>query len=405
MKQNAKQFSTKKSLLFSVIMCAFALVFIEFSSYLFVRFILKSNEDLSLSAPVEHHYHPFLAWESMPNMKVNTASPCGPQQAYIQTDEYGHAVTPYHYDHPDMVIAITGGSTMFGVGQSDNANTVPALLAKLIHDQLGINAEVINLAQRGYRSFQEMNALNNWISQGHKVDLVLSISGANDAIMGFAEPMNKNIFINERTWTGPVKLVRISEKSLPNPKVVSLRINREALAKKSYFIKAFYLLQQKLARKKVIQPQEKLSPSDNKSRPIPYNNIPVRINAAFNQYSAMQAIAKQNNAKFVMILQPTYFTKNHPQQHETYCTNTSLANTGGMGLQFGDYEKAFYASFRKKNKHFNYIDATMALNNIDSSLYIDNVHYTTEGANYLAGYIFNKIKNDVASIHHSNRLH
>ena len=386
----SKQFSWRRTVVFACVSILLFALLIEFVSFLVITKVVESST-LVKEKVVEHQFHPFMGWLSMPNMSVNTESPCGPLDAHIETDQHGYSIIPIHYDHPQMRIVITGGSTMFGVGQDINTHTIPSRLTKMLYDRLGIKAEVINLGQRGFRAFQEMSILNDWYSVGNQADVVLSISGANDAIMGFAEPNVKNVLVTQSHWNGPVRLVRRAENSKPDNKLLSFRINWERLAKKSYFFQSLYDLNNYVHHK-----QKSLSHSNKyvtkQLPPIPYKDIPLRVQVMADQYAAMQAITEQHGGTYVMFLQPTFFTKQSSTKQELNCVNTSLTHSGGMNLNYGVYEKSFYADFRRMRKHFNYIDLTNVLNKSKNMLYIDNVHYTNDAAAILASSVFENIK-------------
>ena len=82
---------------------------------------------------------------------------------------------------------MVGRSAVFGVGQTDNAKTLPSQLERELNRRTGLRVEVHNLAVGGYTSFQEMLALERFLSM-HHADIVVSISGYNDAFAAGIEP-------------------------------------------------------------------------------------------------------------------------------------------------------------------------------------------------------------------------
>ena len=69
---------------------------------------------------------------------------------------------------------------MFGIGVTNNADTVPAQLQTILRRDHGLAVNVVNLAVRGYVGFQEMTTLERHLAR-HPADAAVSVSGYNDA--------------------------------------------------------------------------------------------------------------------------------------------------------------------------------------------------------------------------------
>jgi lysophospholipase L1-like esterase len=110
---------------------------------------------------------------------------------YINVNELGLRATTNFVesavDAPD--IFVFGGSTAWGEGARD-AYTIPSHLAQLLHDE-GTAARVMNYAQTGYVSMQDMLMLQNQLLLGNAPDIAIFYQGFNDIFSAY-----------DQQWTG-----------------------------------------------------------------------------------------------------------------------------------------------------------------------------------------------------------
>jgi hypothetical protein len=402
MNQKKRSFTVLQTCIFSAVLILFSLCFVEFVSYALVTIYPQFFYKYLLEKPVQQPFHPFLGWKTRANFAMALSAPCEPltgqtvgspeiPQTVINTNQDGLAIVPVQYKNPDITIVITGGSTMFGHGQDNNTHSVSTLLANMIYAKLGVKAQVINLAQCAYRSFQEMNILNEWYASGHKADIVLSISGTNDAAFGFEEPEDVNALVAEESWHATESVQRM-ERSIPdNTKYwhwLGVQVDNKALAKKSYFFQVAYSV---MAYIKSIKASNAVALRGH-SDAIPYGNIDKRVGIAIDQYTAMAAQTRQHGGTYIMMLQPIFFSKNHFSNQELYCANTALSAYYQVDPNIGAYIKRYYDVFRHEKKSFTYVDLSDALDKSQENMYVDWMHYTVPGATVLANAVFEEIK-------------
>ncbi|MFT5511501.1 MAG: hypothetical protein ACI89J_004603, partial [Hyphomicrobiaceae bacterium] len=174
-----QKYSRRRTILFVTIIFAAFFGFAEVASYLLItNFAQTGTFD---KRHLEHRFNLITGWEPTPNSVSDTTKSASPHPTSINVDGTGNSITPLSWEKPQLKIVVTGGSTMFGVGSSNNAMTVPSLLERKIYEQLGIKAEVTNIAVRGYQSFQEAMRLREYFLE-NRADLVLAVSGRNDAL-------------------------------------------------------------------------------------------------------------------------------------------------------------------------------------------------------------------------------
>lgn len=80
-------------------------------------------------------------------------------------------------------IAIIGGSSAFGLGQSDY-ETIASELARTL-PSVGQDAEIMNFGVPAYTTFQAVRDIENRIERGLQVDEVVAYTGFNDVALGF----------------------------------------------------------------------------------------------------------------------------------------------------------------------------------------------------------------------------
>jgi len=302
----------------------------------------------------------------------------------VATDKNGYSITPsYSHVNPDNTIIVTGGSTMFGVGSSDNSTTVPSILERLINQRLNIRAEVVNMALRGGQSFQEMLLVDRFLAENH-ADLVLPISGRNDAFHAFSDPTVEGAFLKKHVWENAVPLVRRAERE----KFMIINLNSK-LRSLSY---TYDLLSRRFngsSRSKKYRSSAESSTLNLRREAFTTSKNRAKITAT--HYAATDQISKMNGADFVMILQPTLYYKNIWTEFEV---RRMKRKHGSENLieKYRQNEHEFYDAFRKIKKPFQFIDLSNIFLEYNETLYIDQCHYNDLGAEKLAEKVLESIR-------------
>jgi hypothetical protein len=364
------------------------LVLMEIFSYTFIRLTSDKGTYRERIKPVANPYHPYLGYVHAPNynFSITKKTVSSAKKMNIKTDESGYSITPvFSHKEPEMTIAVTGGSTMFGVGSSDNSTTVPSILERLINERLGIRAEVINLALRGAQSFQEMLLVDRYFAE-NQVDLVLSISGTNDAIYVFLEPALEGAFLPEDIWNNAVMLVHRAERG-------DLMIVNFVHKLRSWSYTFDFLYRQikhdtRLARSGIMTFQ---APPQLNLRKETKIGIEKRAKLTATHFAALNQICEMNDAEFVMFLQPALSDKNNWSEVESQRMIRRKWSDAVIQKRRQSRQE-FYKAFRKTEKPFKFIDLTDIFSSFKETHYIDPYHYNDLAAEKLAEKIFDSIE-------------
>ena len=204
-----------KRYIFWCLLVIIPLVIMELLSFTYIKLKSGAGTYRERIKPVDSPYHPYLGYVHAPDFTFNISKRAISRKMRIKTDENGYSITPaFSYKDPDIKLIVTGGSTIFGVGSSDNSTTVPSILERVINQRLNLRAEVVNLALRGANSFQEMLLVNRYLAE-NRADLVLAISGVNDvgeAGNGRLLTTVEDRFLGRHIWNNAVPLVHRAER-------------------------------------------------------------------------------------------------------------------------------------------------------------------------------------------------
>jgi lysophospholipase L1-like esterase len=332
---------------------------------------------------VRNPFHPYLGYVHAPNFAFDITK--GPtREMRLVTDENGYSITPYFSDaNSEITIVVTGGSTIFGVGSSENSTTVPSILERLINERLGIRAEVVNLALRGGQSFQEMLLVDRFFAE-NQADIVLAISGRNDAHQAIVEPTVEGAFLSRHVWDNAVSLVQRAERG------EFMLINLQSkLRSWSHTYDLLYRQFQKL--KKNGKPRTTVKPPGPNLRREALTNIEQRAKITSTHYAAVDQISKMNGANFVMFLQPTAYYKKNWTEEEISRITRKYESEDLMEV-YRRKEHDFYDTFLATEKPFQLIDLSNIFSESNETLYIDQCHYNDLGAKKFAEKIFESIK-------------
>jgi hypothetical protein len=332
---------------------------VELASFIIIKLAYDSGEYRYRKETVANPYHPYLGYANAPNTAIRTSKSWIPKKTYIVTDKNGYSITPFSsFENPDLTIIVIGGSTIFGVGASDNSFTVPSVLERLINQKLKIRAEVINLALRGSQSFQEMLLVNRFLA-AHKADLVLAVSGRNDSFFASVDPTVEGAFLQKR-------------------------INNAL-----FYSHTFDLLYRVIKNLKTPNLANTLS-ENNIQRREP-TSIEQRAKITITHYSATAQICSVNKVPFIMFLQPTLYTKDFWTVDEEERILEQYESEDRI-QEYRNKEFAFYNAYRAISKPFQFVDLSGTFSNFRETLYIDSCHYNDHASEKLSEKILESIE-------------
>jgi hypothetical protein len=370
---SARGISKIKRYIFWCLLIIIPLVLMELLSFTYIT--LKSGKGTYRERikPVDSPYHPYLGYVQRPNFSFKITKRGISREMRIMTDEDGYSITPaYSYKDPDITIIVTGGSTIFGVGSSDNSTTVPSILERIINQRLNLRAEIVNMAMRGGNSFQEMLMVNRYFAE-KKADLVLAISGVNDVNYGGSLAMVEDRFLGRHIWNNAVSLVHKAERG----DLILMNLIHK-LRSWSYTFDFLYR-----------QLKSDSRPAESLGAPIEFNirrdasidmNQQVKITAT--HHAAADQISKMNAADFIMILQPSLFTKNKWTTEETRRIKKRKWNDETIKTYQLNKDRFYETLFAESNE----------------TLYIDHCHYNDLAAEMFAENIFESIQPSLKNI-------
>ena len=204
----------RRTVLFSLLVLILFFGVLETVSY----FLISNFAETSTfsNRQINNIFHPYRGWVAPKSSKIKTSKPFFeyPSETFVETDEHGRVITPLQFKNPDIRIAVLGGSSVFGVGSTSSANNVPSQLENKLFKNHQIKSEVINLAVRGYNSFQELVTLHEFLLS-NQVDIVIALSGFNDARYARDNDDIKYSLIQRQVFDVSVPLVRKAQRQQP----------------------------------------------------------------------------------------------------------------------------------------------------------------------------------------------
>ena len=317
-------------------------------------------------------FHPFVGWVHPPNSSILIKGKCH-NDAIIKTDILGNSQVSKYFMNPDFNLVLTGGSTVFGVGSSDNNNTIASLVQKeFTNNNKKIN--VYNLGIRGVQSFQEFQRLYEFLTlHDKKIDLVISFSGRNDA--------------NFASQNSDVKYSLAPKYSHDLSNEINLLFDHKIYVNNIIYIKNvlvdnFYTLDFLYqVIKKITLRQSAKNLKNNKI--IIKSNINKKTQITANNYDLMFNVSKLFDADYKMILQPTIYTKKNITQYEKNCAKISWNDN------YRDFERSFYESLFKELKDKEYFyDFRSIFDKTNKSIFVDIIHSNNLGVKIIAKNIY-----------------
>ena len=379
------KFSRRKTIVFSVIICAVLIAILETSSYFLISRYAETGT--FENREIQNPFHPFLGWSHTPNAHLKTYRDYSTGENYIDTDGDGNSITPLSVPNPELRVFVTGGSSMFGVGSSSNETTVASLLERKIHDRLGVAMEVTNLGVRAYQSFQEMLRLHEYLLD-HDVDIVLAVSGRNDAGVARRQRNIRHALLSEHVYINAVPLVRAAELQKP------IFLNVDGFFRQySYFIDLVARAVRRITAS-AFQPvfssyrREQIDMAESGEL---FSNISERASITLSHYRLMDTISRNKQARFYFVVQPTAFSWAHYPS-----TISPILEDPELSLIEKKYEVLFYEALIDLAGDLPIYDFRRTMDVIENPMpYEDKAHYTDAGADVLSDALYELIEPEI----------
>ena len=372
------------------------LVAIELCSALIIRkSFKKANAAYQRERLVEQPFAFPAGWEMKANSTIGDSRP-----TRIRTDAEGHAIVPDALPHPRFTLAVLGGSTMFGVGVADNAATVPAQLQSVLRRDYGLEVNVINLAARGYVSFQELLVLNQHLAE-HPLDMVVAVSGHNDLVRYFKGKPHPSYVLHPNSEA--VTLIRqveagsfVISNSIPALRRLSQTANLGALAMERHRKTAERNQKTPKTPNASQEPPETGQKTPESARETtvsgkvmskgePARPQPTFLNAHLANYAMMNAVCSAHQTYFKLFFQPNAFTKANLSAKERSRLLVKDFDGSQDKLNAHAFTQATYlTAFDAAPKAFPFTDLAACFGQTDAEVYVDSCHFNEHGANLLA---------------------
>ncbi len=350
---------------------------LEISSYSILKKFRPNYRYRPRPKVVENQFHPYLGHVHPPDARLRTYK-LHAKPTFIETDAEGNSKTPLVVENPQIRLAVTGGSTMFGTGSSNNDTTVPSLVERIINDKLGVRVDVVNLGKRAYASFQEMVLLDRYLAS-HKIDLVVAISGFNDADHALNFPDIEFGFLQPQVWEQAVPLQRRAERG-----EVFIVNWADKLRSISHTFDLFHALA--AGRKEPPALNHEIKPPEDVDL---LQNVPERVRLSIIHYSLMDRIARARGAQFALFLQPTARVRARGTFSADDVTKERTPEERRRVL----YDNAYFEAIRAAEKEFVFYDISGVFPNDAAALYLnDRIHYTDGGAELVAQEVVARIQ-------------
>ena len=259
---------------------------------------------------------------------------------------------------------VIGGSTVFGVGSSNNQNTIPSLLS------LKTNSIWLNLGIRAGNSFSEYIHLINLLHKANKIENIIFLSGLNDLYLSF-------LYNNEAEFDSGF-FPDITESQ-----------NISLFKKITQFVS-----------QKVSNSHKKLYASKVKSAKVILKNYKNKYIRNFQLISSLQ---DTYNCKVKFILQPfapwtnKKFSKNELEVFDLL--NDIQDNSEWIEIKRLMSNNSLYNSikdfFKSISKKYNieYTDSNSIFTNVTNDCFVDSVHLNDNGNKLLTELIYGQENN------------
>lgn len=356
------------------------------STWVIRKHFKKEDDTFRNSSVVKHPFAVPAGYE----MQANAVIADNHGATRIVTDNRGRSIVPDPLPNPRTTIVVLGGSSMFGVGASSNAATVPSQLQTALRKEYGFDVNVINLAARGYVSLQELLVLNEYLG-AHRVDIVVSVSGHNDQMHYLRGELNPASMQGYRS--DAVSLVRKVEAG--GLVVSNLGQWLRRISQTANLVAMVKERQEEMAKKKrrattedqEVAKEKPEDPSDAANNGLEATRVPVPtfLSSHLANYAMMNAACAAHHAYFKMYFQPSETTKAHRTEEEARHLLKSVGQGSAEKLARQiQAQNRYRIAFDNASKPFVSRDLGDAFGQSEVRAFIDNCHYTEEGAALLA---------------------
>lgn len=334
-----------------------------------------SKENKTNINKLVHLYHPYIGWVHPANSQIYTGKKCL-SDIFLSTDDFGNSLIPNNYENPDFNLVFTGASNAFGVGSSNNDNTIPSLIQKEFAEN-NIKVNFYNLAIRGIQSFQEFQRLYEFLAlSDKKIDLVISLSMRNDA--DFASYQSDSKYSLHPKYSH--ELTNKINKILSHEHYVNNSIFfKNILLDNFYFFDVFYKNFKEFIK---VENHKTFKSAKN----INFANFERKVAISAKNYDLMFQTAKMFGADYMLLPQPLSYTKKLTS-NEKKCFY--------LDEQSMKYQVSFYAKLFKKFKNKKYFyNISDIFDSLDEDIYIDCCHFNDRGAKIIAKRVYKVIDNE-----------
>ena len=264
----------------------------------------------------------------------------------------------------DSINIVVGGSTVFGVGASNNQNTIPSLLIKKT-DSIWLNFGI-----RAGNSFSEYIHLINLLHMAKKIDKIIFLSGLNDLYLSF---LYNNLSEFDPGFFSDNKKLRIIR-----------------LLKKIFDLFSFKSLKTKndLLENKFINTGKILENYKNKYK---------------RNFQLISSLEKAYDCNVTFILQPfiSWSNKILSENELKVFKELEKLQQGSDWIKIKDLmgEKKLYEKidvfFQLLSKKYNikYLDSNKIFSNIESDCFVDSVHLNDNANKLITELILNEKDN------------
>ncbi len=279
---------------------------------------------------------------------------------FLKTDRYGfiHNGEDRLIEKQNYNIFIIGGSTVEGRGSSSNNKTIAARLEFYLKEKYSKKIRVINAGFSGDTTYQELTRVFGHLLPNFPVDMIISISGRNDAHNVMYRGNNYKINIDNEAFELFEKNFNKNINSCVSCAFID-KLNRYSITFYSlnYYIKKFYK-------------------KENKAYNLKLKDLDFSIPAknTFNNLSTLNHRLKLEGVEYIAFIQPTlleelkiYITPEEKLYKDKWIEDTNYSE------YFIGIEK-YYSYIKKYTNEWLYDLSTIFIKN-DENLYWDSVHY------------------------------
>ena len=302
--------------------------------------------------------HPYTGWRSRPNQKLDT----------ISINKNGLRNTDIEMEDKTIKNCfILGGSVAWGFGASSNEKIPSVLIEKTLKDDHKININIINLADQGYTSFEELNSFLSAFEE-LKPSMVIMLSGVNDVVL----EMNGEYKSEAVEWMNSY-----------------LWMKKLGIFRETNFIKLISkVLLRSYKKKEVINPE------------FFYFNKPNRNEICKFLYErkndVIRTICEKNKIPVYNFLQPDLYFKEKKSNFETryfnYLNNETCSNFIFIRDKMKQLEN-FILRKEYDSKFFKNISLLNCFNDNEETIFMDRTHVGDKGneimSRKISSYIYN----------------